>query len=58
MIPLEQKILDLLPVLSEEAKNKARFILGTKPTKKKKKQVLTQEEARLIIAKHVKKMKF
>ena len=36
MIPLEQKILDLLPVLSEEAKNKARFILGTKPTKKKK----------------------
>lgn len=58
MIPLEQKILDLLPVLSDEAKNKARLILGTKPPKRKKKQVLTNEEARLIVSKLLKKINF
>ena len=38
MNALEQKILELLPLLSEDAKFKARLILGENPsfTKKKK----------------------
>lgn len=56
MNPLEEKILDLLPILSDKAKNRARFILGTKPTKKRKKEpVITPEEARVIVRKFLKK---
>ncbi|CAI8362064.1 MAG: Uncharacterised protein [Flavobacterium sp. SCGC AAA160-P02] len=56
MTTLEEKILDLLPILSDEAKNRARFILGTKPTKKRKrKQALTIEEARIIVRKTIDK---
>ena len=33
---LEQKIIELLPTLSEEAKRKARFVLGQDPVNPKK----------------------
>lgn len=51
MSPLEQNIINLLPTLSNEAKEKARFILGEKKKVTKRKPVLTHEEARLIIQK-------
>jgi len=51
MSPLEQNIINLLPTLSNEAKDKARFILGEKKKVRKRKPVLTDDEARLIIQK-------
>ena len=39
MNALEQKILELLPLLSEDAKFKARLILGENPTKRKENEI-------------------
>ena len=40
MNALEQKILELLPLLSEDAKFKARLILGENPTKRKENEII------------------
>ena len=55
MSPLENKILELLPLLSEEAKNRARFILGNKVVKKRKRlPLISPEELRLKLLKYMK----
>ena len=48
---LEQKILELLPLLSEDAKFKARLILGENLTKRKENEIITDEEVRVAICK-------
>ena len=57
MSPLEQNIINLLPTLSDEAKSKARFILGENPSFNKQKKTsnrLTKEQRRVIIRKALK----
>ena len=57
MSPLEQNIINLLPTLSDEAKSKARFILGENPSFTKQKKTsnrLTKEQRRVIIRKALK----
>ena len=57
MNALEQKILELLPLLSEDAKFKARLILGENPSFTKQKKTsnrLTKEQRRVIIRKALK----
>jgi len=55
--PLEQNIINLLPTLSDEAKRKARLVLGenpsfTKPIKNSNR--LTKEDSRVLIRKALK----
>ena len=57
MSPLEQNIINLLPTLSDEAKSKARFILGENPSfskKKKNSNHLTKQEAVVLVRKMLK----
>lgn len=55
MSPLENKILELLPLLSEEAKNRARFILGNKVVKKRKRlPIVDDAKINLMIMKSMK----
>ena len=56
MNALEQKILELLPLLSEDAKFKARLILGENPsfTKKKKQQSLNKTRSSSVSRKFLK----
>ena len=55
MSELEQNIVNLLPMLSEEAKKKARFVLGQEPIKKKKSNdFFSEEKANLIISRYLK----
>jgi|TARA_B110000037_G_scaffold183707_1_gene212073 hypothetical protein len=56
MSPLEKKILELLPLLSEDAKFKARLILGEQPSKKltKKEKAFTDEDVRVALCKALK----
>ena len=54
MNALEQKILELLPLLSEDAKFKARLILGENPTKRKENEIITDEEVRVALCKALK----
>lgn len=51
MNPLEQNILDMLPNLSEKAKDKARFILGRKEKVRKKEPIISKQEARAFVLK-------
>jgi hypothetical protein len=54
MNALEQKILELLPLLSEDVKFKARLILGENPSFTKKKKTsnhLTKQEAVVLVRK-------
>ena len=58
MSPLEQNIINLLPTLSDEAKSKARLILGenpsfTKPIKNSK-QIISTYQVRANIRKALK----
>ena len=53
MLPLEQKIINLLPTLSERAKKEARFILGSNPIIKRRSSIPI-ETARLDINKFLK----
>ena len=58
MSPLEQNIINLLPTLSDEAKSKARSVLGENPsfTQKKKniKQIISNNQVRANIRKALK----
>ena len=57
MSPLEQNIINLLPTLSDEAKSKARLVLGENPSLTKKKKTrnrLTKEDSRVLIRKALK----
>lgn len=56
MSPLEQNIINLLPTLSDEAKSVARLVLGDSPsfTHKKKKEILSKQEAVLLARKMLK----
>ena len=54
MNALEQKILELLPLLSEDAKFKARLILGENLTKRKENEIITDEEVRVALCKALK----
>ena len=55
MSDLEQNIVNLLPLLSEEAKRKARFVLGDEQVVPKKgNQKFDVERANLIISKYLK----
>ena len=57
MNALEQKILELLPLLSDEAKSKARLILGENPSFTKQKKTsnhLTKQEAVVLVRKALK----
>jgi len=54
MNALEQKILELLPLLSEDAKFKARLILGENPTKRKENEIITDEQVMANIRKALK----
>tara|TARA_B100000809_G_scaffold124961_1_gene123214 strand:- start:169 stop:315 length:147 start_codon:yes stop_codon:yes gene_type:complete len=47
MSPLEEQIINLLPTLSEKAKNEARLILGVKAVKVKANKGLAIEDARV-----------
>ena len=54
---LEQKIIGLLPTLSEEAKRKARFVLGQKPVPvnpKKRDNLFDEERANLLLSRYLK----
>lgn len=54
MNALEQKMLELLPLLSEDAKFKARLILGENTTKRKENEIITDEQVRANIRKALK----
>ena len=57
MNALEQKILEFLPLLSDEAKRKARLVLGKNPSFTKKKKTsnhLTKQEAVVLVRKFLK----
>ena len=54
MNPLEKKILEFLPLLSEDAKFKARLILGVQPIKRKENEIITDEEVRVALCKALK----
>ena len=54
MNPIEKKILEFLPLLSEDAKFKARLILGVQPIKRKENEIITDEEVRVALCKALK----
>lgn len=54
MTELEKNIINLLPTLSAKAKNEARLILGVNFSTKKKKQIITNDQARANIRKILK----
>lgn len=55
MSELEQNIVNLLPTLSEEAKRKARFVLGQEPVNpKKRNQKFSEQKVDLILSKFFK----
>jgi len=54
MNPLEKKVLELLPLLSEEAKRSAYSILGKPAVKKKTRKELTKEYHRALLRKALK----
>lgn len=57
MSPLEQNIINLLPTLSDEAKTKARLVLGEDLSFTKKKKTsnhLTKQEAVVLVRKMLK----
>tara|TARA_R110002074_G_scaffold348182_1_gene518566 strand:+ start:219 stop:386 length:168 start_codon:yes stop_codon:yes gene_type:complete len=54
MSPLEKNIIDSLHLLSNEAKAKARIILGEKPSYTKKQKAVTEEDVRMAIYKSLK----
>ena len=54
MNPLEEKVLELLPLLSEEAKKQAYSILGKPAVKKKTRKELTKEYHRALLRKALK----
>ena len=54
MNALEQKIIELLPLLSEEAKFKARVVLGENPSSNKQEENVTDEDVSLAMRKFLK----
>ncbi len=54
MSPLEQNIINLLPTLSDEAKRKARLVLGENPSFTQKNEKISDEEVRLALYKTLK----
>jgi hypothetical protein len=54
MNPLEKKIIELLPLLSEEAKFKARVVLGENPSSNKQEENVTDEDVHLAMCKFLK----
>ena len=54
MSPLEQNIINLLPTLSDEAKSKARFILGENPSSNQQEKNVTDEDVRVAMYKFLK----
>ena len=56
MSPLEQNIIESLHLLSDEAKSVARSVLGDSPsfTKKKKNEILSKQEAVVLVRKMLK----
>ena len=54
MSPLEQNIIDSLHLLSDEAKFKARVVLGENPSSNKQEENVTDEDVRLAMCKFLK----
>lgn len=54
MSPLEKNIIDSLYLLSDEAKSKARLLLGEKPSSYKQTKAITDEDVRMAIYKSLK----
>ena len=54
MSPLEQNIINLLPTLSDEAKSKARSVLGENPSSNQQEKNVTDEDVRVAMYKFLK----